>query len=158
MRNVKRNFQGVSGYCSNLLAAGSQLFASSNMSPSGWHRCPWAPGLINEFLSAGPALCGSRKDLHKLAARQWYVPNPCDLWKQALINSDQTNAYRSQHSESISYRHAKVRTSKVSHRVTHSSQFVVLMTAGRERKCRKRGKHKKEYSKWKTLSTFAWEK
>lgn len=34
-----------------------------------------------------------------------------------------------QHSESISHRHGKVKTSQVSHRITHSSQLVVLMPA-----------------------------
>lgn len=37
-----------------------------------------------------------------------------------------------QHSESISHRHGKVKTSKVSHQITHSSQSVVLMPAWEE--------------------------
>lgn len=103
----------------------------------------------------GPGLCWLRKYLLPIQFTNGISQILVISWKQALINSDQTNACRSpQHSKSISHRHGKVKTSKVTHPVTRSSQFAFLMQLGRELKSRKRGKHKKRRLKMKDIFHF----
>lgn len=59
-----------------------------------------------------------------------------------------------QDSESIIHRHGKVKTSKVSHQITHSSQLVVRMPAWEEGEVKKQKERNKQKGRFKMKDIF----